>query len=54
MVFLTVFDLRHTDVIVISKFLTVDTTVAVSCDIVVSFALRNDRYTLIQIRCIGY
>jgi len=41
-------DLRYTDVIVLGKFLSGYTAMAISCCVVVLFALVNDRNTLIK------
>jgi len=43
-----VWDLRHTDVVVISKFLSGYTAMAFSCGVVVVFAMVNDRNTLVK------
>jgi len=44
---LAVWDLRHTDVVVISQFLGGYTAVAVTCGVVVLFAMVDDRNTLV-------
>jgi hypothetical protein len=43
-----VWDLRHTDVVVISKFLSGYTAVAVPCGVVVIFAMVDGRNTLVK------
>jgi len=45
---LALWDLRHTDVLVISKFLSGYTAVAVPCGVVVVFAMVDNRNTLVK------
>jgi len=45
-----VVDFRYTYVVVNSKLLFVNTTFTIACGILVSFAIINDRYTLIRFR----
>ena len=48
MINLALWNLRHTDVVVISKFLSGYTAVAVPCGVVVIFAMVDGRNTLVK------
>jgi len=47
----TIRDLRHTDVVVISKLLSDYTAAALFCGVVVYFAIVNGRNTLVKAKC---